>query len=135
MTKYYRNPNELEKAYYDDMKTVGEIAKECGVSGTTVRKWMDKFGFERRERGPRDPKRLYFRTSRFGYERCVHRLRGEEDAFAVHRLAAVAWFGFDEVADSHCHHENQIPWDNREENLEVVDAEEHGRMHATQAHT
>jgi len=47
----------------------------------------------------------------------------------VHRLAAVAWFGFDAVKNKHVHHKNGIPWDNRECNLEPISPEEHNTIH------
>lgn len=43
----YRNEQYLRKQYLEDGKTPPEIARECGVSKTTIYKYMDKFGIER----------------------------------------------------------------------------------------
>jgi len=48
----------------------------------------------------------------------------------VHRLAAIAWYGFDAVDGNHVHHKNGVRWDNREENLEPLSMTEHRRHHA-----
>lgn len=37
----------------------------------------------------------------------------------IHRLAAVAWFGFEAVKDNRVYHKNRIRWDTREDNLSV----------------
>ena len=42
----------------------------------------------------------------------------------VHRLCAVAWFGFDAVAGSDVHHRVPIPWLNVESNLAPLPSEE-----------
>lgn len=39
---------ELAEMYYDDLMSVREIAKEVGRGETTIRRWMDLFGIERR---------------------------------------------------------------------------------------
>jgi transcriptional regulator with PAS, ATPase and Fis domain len=48
----------------------------------------------------------------------------------IHRLVAVAEYGFDAVVENHVHHKNHIPWDNRPSNLELMSQEEHYRYHA-----
>jgi len=47
----------------------------------------------------------------------------------VHRLLAVAEYGFDAVADMDVHHKNGIPWDNRPVNIEPMDHGEHTKLH------
>jgi hypothetical protein len=74
----------------------------------------------------------FYKTDESGYEIWRTYLgSGEERArLPVHRLAAVAWFGFDKVADNVVHHESNIPWDNREDNLSVMSDNEHKSLHA-----
>lgn len=72
-----------------------------------------------------------FHTDFLGYERCV----AVDEVVKIHRLAAVAWFGFDAVVNKDVHHENNIPWDNREENLIPMDKSEHMRLHENWKHT
>jgi hypothetical protein len=54
------------------------------------------------------------------------------DGMLVHRLAAVAWFGYDEVAENKVHHQNGVKWDNREENLAVMSDSDHKSHHANE---
>ncbi len=44
----------------------------------------------------------------------------------IHRLAAVAWFGFDAITDSRVFHANGVKWDTREANLSVGEDPELG---------
>jgi len=53
----------------------------------------------------------------------------EGASFPVHRLLAVAEFGTEAVKDQHVHHKNEIPWDNRPENLELLTPAEHASHH------
>jgi len=125
-----------------------QLADELGVSRMVVRRALRDINVE--ERGNSEAAKLVweqadketkeqmlepahrasvkqprFYTSPRGYEELIH-LR---NTVRVHRLAAVAWYGFDAVADKVVHHENNIPWDNREDNLRAVTAEEHARIH------
>lgn len=54
---------------------------------------------------------------------------GAIDRVLVHRLLAVAEWGFDAVVGKHVHHKNHIRWDNRPENIEPLDPSEHIRKH------
>lgn len=55
--------------------------------------------------------------------------RYQKRSVMVHRLQAVAEWGFDRVADKVVHHKNGVPWDNRIENLQLMDRGEHSRLH------
>lgn len=68
-------------------------------------------------------------TSQDGYERFKVKSNGGSVSFAHHRLIAVAEYGFDEVADKVVHHKKNIPWDNRPDNLELMDQSAHVREH------
>jgi len=48
----------------------------------------------------------------------------------VHRLLAVAEYGYEEVCDNVVHHKNGIKWDNRPSNIEVMGRSEHSKLHA-----
>lgn len=79
-----------------------------------------------------------YRTSHRGYEhwRNYNRHRGSEEFVKVHRLLAVAEFGFDAVADSIVHHKTPIPWLNYGENIQLVDShEEHSKLHRNKRET
>ncbi|USZ67784.1 NUMOD3 domain-containing DNA-binding protein [Halorussus salilacus] len=54
--KRYRNGHWLETKYWDEGLTQREIAEECGISTTTVREYMKRFGISTREmRGENHP--------------------------------------------------------------------------------
>jgi len=46
----------------------------------------------------------------------------------IHRLVAVAEYGYDEVVDKHIHHENGVRFDNRPENLTPLSNSEHSKL-------
>jgi hypothetical protein len=46
-----------------------------------------------------------------------------------HRLIAIAEHGIDAIEGKQIHHKNGTPWDNRPENLEVLDKEDHISKH------
>jgi hypothetical protein len=77
-----------------------------------------------------------YRTDHEGYETWRHQYRADggekrEETVRIHRLAAVAWFGFGAVADDGVvvHHRSGVPWDNRESNLELMDWVVHSNHH------
>jgi len=72
---------------------------------------------------------LNIRTDKYGYERFQTKVHGEGKSFAHHRLIAVAEHGFDAVKGKVVHHENEIPWDNRPENLKLMSQSNHVREH------
>lgn len=55
-----------------------------------------------------------------------------EGTVRLHRLLAVAEWGFEAVQGRQVHHVNRIPWDNRPENLALLTPSEHSRLHHTE---
>lgn len=47
-TDLYTDPDWLWKQHWERGKTMVEIGESAGVSGTTIKRWMDKHGLERR---------------------------------------------------------------------------------------
>jgi hypothetical protein len=72
---------------------------------------------------------VHFGTTEHGYRFWSHRHLGEKYHVPVHRLMAVAKWGFDVVKGNIVHHKNGVEWDNRPENLEVKSQSEHIREH------
>jgi DNA-binding HxlR family transcriptional regulator len=66
-----------------------------------------------------------FYTGYYGYEHSRSVVDGDSDVIGIHRLIAVAEYGFDAVADHEVHHLNTIPWDNRSENLVPLNKTDH----------
>lgn len=123
----YRDEPTLRRMYVEERKSAPKIADEYGVSSRTIYNWLEKFDIDRRYVGENRPG-VQLRTDAEGYVKWRTTADGKERDVRVHRLLAVLEFGFDAVCGNHVHHKNDIPWDNRSENLEVLSAEEHGRI-------
>lgn len=79
-----------------------------------------------RERRKVPPK---LETGGRGYEYCRAEVDGVRKKIYIHRLLAVAEYGYDAVVGKEVHHKNGIPWDNRVENIVPLTATEHRRVH------
>lgn len=129
MAKERPSKRELERLYHDEGKTMSEVGDSIGVSETTVYRWMDEVGVNRRKRGPRASRNpaTYYMDDK-GYMKWVSDSSGHRDVVAVHRLLAVAEHGFDAVKSKHVHHESNVPWDNRPGNLTPLEPGEHNSL-------
>jgi hypothetical protein len=124
----------LLRSLCDDDMTLGEMAAVCECDTATVLHYLRQYrlstGNERADGPSRSP--VPFRTGRDGYERW----KAGNHTVLVHRLVAVAEWGFEAVADRIVHHCSGIPWDNRSSHLQIFDSHrEHGRFHARPAVT
>lgn len=125
----YHDEAWLREEYVENERSMQDIADEFGVSNTTIWKWLKKNGIERRSRGGwrRDNYAQLCANSQ-GYPEWRDQTgpRGTPTkTVKVHRLLAVAEFGFDAVADHVVHHKNGCKFDNRPENLEVMTQGDH----------
>lgn len=137
-TPRYKDTELLRRLYLDERLSTNTIAERLDCAPNTVRKYLKEDGVELRsisdanqiKHGTDD--RVPLRTRADGYVRWAHKNDdGNPQHIYVHRLLAVAEFGFDAVADSDVHHKNDIKWDNRPDNLEPMT---HGE-HSTVTHT
>lgn len=137
----YKDPETLRRLYWDEGLAQSEIADRYDVVFQTISRHMVEHGinpgketgqFERVERAG-------FLTDDRGYERwsATDTERGREEYVKVHRLLAVAEFGFDAVCDMDVHHgveshlpACEIPWANWGENIEVIERGQHMTHHA-----
>ena len=137
------NKDLLHEAYIDKKKSAKEIADGWGCSRSHIRSKLEEYGIPRRSlpesqlaKYLRDPD-IPIRTDRDGYERIEHHYNGDRTRVAVHRLLAVAEFGFDVLRDKHVHHGKEgdalpacnIPWANWPGNIELVEREKHEQRH------
>lgn len=133
----YRDEDTLRSLYLDEGMTVEGIADRFDCSTSTIHNWMDHHGIDVR---PREEsmkgrnvwwwkEKALFEVSYDGYERWEDTYGGATVKVRVHRLVAVAEYGFEDVADKVVHHKNEIPWDNRPENLELMTPGEHTKHH------
>lgn len=116
----------LYEKYWDEGKTQGEIGDVLGVCTKTVSNWIDKHDISVRDTGRRP---AHYLTTENGYEYWIPTVLGEREQLSVHRMVAVAEWGFSAVAGSVVHHDNEVPWDNRVENLELWSKEGHISLH------
>jgi predicted DNA-binding protein YlxM (UPF0122 family) len=121
--------SELEDAYHVNGLSQSEVADKFDISKTSVYRHINHYGLKKTpEEWQRDRfgDSVSYRTNVRGYEVMTIPGGGE---FAVHRLVAISEHGTEAVADSHVHHENTIPWDNRPENLSVLEPGSHAALH------
>jgi len=133
----YKDRDTLYGLYYGEGMTQTEMAEELDCSQITISRWMDRLDIQTDERRIEAAKeamrieRATFETNEFnGYEYVKTRNNGGMDRYTVHRLVAISKFGIEETKDMVVHHKNNISWDNRPSNLELMTDSEHKSRHA-----
>jgi len=130
----WRDEQKMRRLYEDKHLSATEIAQEFDTTPSNINKWLHKHGVETRDRQEAARRAILKKapkqhTTRRGYEYVASKINDERDHIRIHRLIAVAEYGFDVVAENIIHHKNGIPWDNRPENLEPMSVAEHTRLH------
>ena len=139
--KYTRR--EWLKEKYDAGLQSTEIAEICDCDRETIRRWANRFGFgrdvaesskltvENDSNHPfkeRSGKALFFTHREKGYE--IVGCGVDKDQVKLHRLLATLEVDdLSELDGKVVHHQSNVPWDNRPENLEVMDRGEHTKHH------
>ena len=121
----WNDPDTLRDLYHSKGLSGHEIADRLGCDPVTVYNNMDELGVTRK----RHNKSRRLRTGTGGYEVIRTTVNKDVKVVRLHRLAAVAWFGYSEVLDNDVHHKNECTFDNRECNLEVMSRGEHTAHH------
>lgn len=124
----------LEELYWENGMSTHDIADEIGESHSTVHRAMEYYNIPRRSKSEaislaRRDSHPYLTMTVNGYVNIETTYQGETDVVKHHRLIAVAECGFEAVSNNVVHHKNNIPWDNRPENLEVMSSTEHKKLH------
>lgn len=123
----------LRHLYYEEKMSIGDIASKLDCTRDKVRYWMDKHDVERRSQLEairiKNPV-VKMSTGAHGYERFQHQHKNESFRVQHHRLLAVAEYGIDSIDGKVIHHKNEIPWDNRIENIEPMTRAEHASEHS-----
>jgi hypothetical protein len=126
----WKNEETLRELYRKNMSHQ-EIGDHFGIAHSAITRAFSELGIESRSRSQAVGGRydVHVSIDAYGYEvaRNVHHRK--QYVLKMHRLAAVAWFGWDEVVDAEIHHKNGIKWDNREENLTALTSEDHRAEH------
>lgn len=126
----YKDPDDLRRLYHDEGMTQAEIADHYGVNPGSVHYHMDKHGIERRDRMAETNKTrrkgARVATDGNGYE---HFRESRNTSVQLHRLIAIAKFGYDAVVDNEVHHVSGVPWDNRLSNITIMAPGDHQRLH------
>jgi len=110
--------DELKRLFLRERWTYDELAEYFDCHRSTVGRHLRDMGIGESHRPAR------FRTNGDGYEE----FRNALEYVAHHRLLMVAVTGLFDISDYHVHHINGVKWDNRPENLELVDPSSHMEM-------
>lgn len=124
----------LYRLYVKERMTTTEIAEELGCTNVTIGDWLRRHNIGVRSaskaiRLSKKKKPATFTHDTYGYEIWRNLSGGKHRRVKVHRLIAVAEYGFDAVVGKDVHHQNGIRWDNRPSNLELLDHSDHMDRH------
>ena len=128
--RQYTKESVIRRLYLDEKLSLQKVADRFDVDAKTIDYWRKKHGIKRRSRQEaalHKPPNFY--TTKYGYERVQTKYDGDKFSFPIHRLVAVAEYGFEALEGNIVHHKNGVSWDNRPENLEVMSQSEHMNEH------
>ena len=129
MTDPWKDRDTLVKLYHEEGLSARKIGAKLGCAHTTILYWMERFGIDRETPTIERPTSHLF--TEFGYEAWSPTIDGESKWVLVHRLQMVAEHGLEAVSGKEVHHKNEVKFDNRPENLELVSKKDHSRHHMT----
>jgi predicted DNA-binding protein YlxM (UPF0122 family) len=118
----------LRKLYQEQGLSMQAVGDVLGCSQKTISKWLKRNEIKTRKSNRQ--KLLTPKTDDRGYVAVYSRTSNGGGKAYMHRLLAVAEYGIETVVGKVVHHENNIPWDNRPENIEVKTQANHVTEHA-----
>lgn len=125
----YTDAEKLRSMYWDRGLSLRKIADKLDVTLDKIVYQFEANNIETRE-GYAEQSHASLTTDKSGYELWKTYIDGEYPRVRVHRLLAIAEYGFDAVCGKEIHHKNNIQWDNRPENIEPMTTTEHRKHHA-----
>lgn len=138
-TKRYHDEDWLRQQYCDENRSTYDIADECGVEAETIRRWLEEFAIERdgvgRPEKSTGGKYIYRRENDKQYVQYAvgNPNEGDVTTFYEQQLVAIAEGAEPEKVFSEnqheIHFENDCPLDTRPDNLTLMDAGEHKKLH------
>ena len=130
-TRPWQDPEILHRLYHVEGLGQDEIAERLGCCQAQVSRQMRRNNVSRTTKTEAARSRpASFYTNLSGYECWAECMQDATNRVRVHRLLAVAEWGLDAIEDNHIHHQNNMPFDNRPDNLEVLSPSEHAQTHA-----
>jgi len=135
--KPYKDRDLMRELYVEEVMSTNDIAALFDCSPTTVSKYLDEHGIEKRSSsiavsaGYGNHNQVPLRHKDQGYE-IFWADDGEGGTKIVwhHRLMMVAERGLHALRGMDVHHKNEIKWDNRFDNLELVPTGDHRGTHS-----
>lgn len=119
----WRDEETLRELHWDRGMSLSEVADHLDTDHPTIKRWLKKHDIPIHDSSYAWNGKL--KLNKNGYEV----VRTGDGVVRLHRLLAIAEYGFDAVVDNDVHHENSIPWDNRQENISVVSRQQHMEHH------
>jgi transcriptional regulator with XRE-family HTH domain len=129
--KKYRDKGWLLKQYVEKKLTQSEMAEKAGCGQHTISRWLRKYDINTRDKSDYITHPFVGKHPK-GYIEARCQAGETDDRVYIHRLVAVAEYGFDEVCGMDVHHKNGFGRDNRPENIELRTPEEHMSEHRTE---
>ena len=101
-TPPWQDESKLRKLYSENQMLVADIADKWKTTPKTIGKWLNKHGIERRDKEAERLRGIRSRPANYevkndGYERWTNHSDGNKSVVYVHRLLAVAEYGFETV--------------------------------------
>lgn len=132
--KPWRDEELMRELYLEEEMSSGEIADRLDCARSTILNWLHRHDIPVRSileaKSIKHGKHAKYTVDNRGYPIWWCDGSTKKSGMQVHRLLAVAEYGYDVVAGADVHHKNGVRWDNRPENIEVIPTRgEHSSKH------